>query len=109
MGKFEVPTDSKTLIDTLGEVRAKQADLEIQEAKLKNAIVTKLGEGAHEGYTFRVSVSFSERATLPIKVAVAKLKALGATKRWFTGHTKRTPVTTVTCHARTGHNLKIAA
>jgi hypothetical protein len=108
MSKFEIPKDPKLMIDLLGDISAQRANLKIQEKKLKHIIATRLGSGAHEGHTFRVTVSFSERATLSLEAAIEKLKFLGVSKQWFTAHTKHTPVTTVTPRARTGHNLLAA-
>lgn len=96
------------IIDKLGLLQSQIATLEVQEKTLKEQI-TALGTGAHEGQFYRATVTESTRFTLPIKIARAKLKALGATTRWFRDHTEETPVTTVKVVARTGHNLKAAA
>lgn len=95
-------------IDELGLLQSEIATLEVREKELK-AKITALGTGAHEGQFYRATVTKSKRFTLPIKIAKAKLKALGATTRWFRAHTEETPVTTVKVVARTGHNLKAAA
>lgn len=98
-----------TKIDRLGLLQAELAPLLAKEEKLKAEIVAELGDGAHEGRWYRVTIANYVRETLPIKVARAKLTALGVGTRWFRSHTDFTPVTTVTCKARTGHNLKAAA
>lgn len=58
------------------------------------------------GSWYRVSVVDAVRNSLPIKTARAKLRDLGVTARWFRDHTVHTPYTSVTCEARTGHNIK---
>ena len=93
-------------IDRLGLLQAQAAPLLTKIETLKDEIAAELGVGSHEGQWYRVSVVDAVRSTLPIKVARAKLKALGVAARWFRDHTVYTPYTSVTCEARTGHNIR---
>ena len=93
-------------IDRLGLLQAQAAPLLTKIETLKDEIAAELGVGSHEGSWYRVNVVDAVRSTLPIKVARAKLKALGVAARWFRDHTVYTPYTSVTCEARTGHNIK---
>jgi hypothetical protein len=60
-------------IDALGKLKAKIADLELYEKDLKNALITDIGIGAHDGKTFRCSVSVSTRETLDMEAVRAHL------------------------------------
>ena len=50
------------IIDDLGALKARIADLENQEKALKQALAD-LGPGAYEGDLFRLSISESERVS----------------------------------------------
>ncbi len=93
-------------IDRLGLLQAQAAPLLTKIKNLKDEIAAELGVGSHEGSWYRVSVVDAVRNSLPIKTARAKLRDLGVTARWFRDHTVHTPYTSVTCEARTGHNIK---
>ncbi len=92
------------IVDKLGLLQAQIAALQITEATYKSEIAS-FGAGAYEGALYRVTVSVADRLTLSVKAAKAKLKALGVSARWFRDHSKTTEVTTVSCKARTGHNI----
>jgi hypothetical protein len=104
----QTPTMITNPVDKLGLVQAEIATLQVKEQALKDQIAAK-GDGAYEGQFYRATVSTAIRKTLAIKVARAKLKALGVATRWFRDHTTEKEVTSVKCVARTGHNLKAAA
>ena len=106
--KAITPVATATLIDDYGLLSAEIAEREIKLDALKTKLEA-LGEGAHEGRFYRVTVTECERKTLSIKAATAKLTALGVAKRWFRDHTKKTPYTLIKCTVRTGHNLRAAA
>lgn len=93
-------------IDRLGLLQAQAAPLLAKIELLKDEIAAELGVGSHEGQFYRVNVIDAVRSVLPIKVARAKLKALGVSARWFRDHTVYTPYTAVACEARTGHNIR---
>lgn len=82
------------LIDRLGELKAKIAELQSEEKALKTEIIN-LGEGAHDGDLFRATVSFSERETLDMEAVREKLSP-----QFIRAHTNLTPVTTVRVVAR---------
>jgi hypothetical protein len=90
-----------TLIDELGVLKAKIAELEAIETLLKDQLIAA-GPGAYEGDFYRATVSESERNTLDMKAVRAKLSS-----QFITANTKTTPVTTVKVVARNG--LKLAA
>lgn len=83
-----------TVIDRLGELKARIADLQAEEKKLRDEIIA-LGVGAHEGELFRASVSVSERETLDMAAVREKLSP-----QFIRAHTNVTPVTTVKIVAR---------
>ncbi|MEN9936010.1 MAG: hypothetical protein RLZZ387_2589 [Chloroflexota bacterium] len=77
-------------VDRLGDVKAEIARLKDIEAFLIEEIKA-LGVGAHDGDTFRASVSeVAERQSLDVKAAEAKLRELGVDGRWFSKNQKVT-------------------
>ena len=92
------------VVDALGLVQAEIAALQVK-AETYRAQIAAEGVGAYEGRFYRDVVSTYVRKTLSIKIARAKLKALGVATRWFRDHTVEKDVTVVDCTARTGHNL----
>ena len=92
------------IVDALGLVQAEIAALQVK-AETYRAQIAAEGVGAYEGRFYRATVSTYVRRTLSIKIARAKLKALGVATRWFRDHTVEKDVTVVDCTARTGHNL----
>ena len=88
------------IIDDLGALKARIADLENQEKALKQALAD-LGPGAYEGDLFRLSISESERETLDMKAVREHLS-----RQFIQAHTNVTPVRTLRVVARTG---KVAA
>ena len=88
-------------VDRLGDVKAEIARLKDIEAFLIEEIKA-LGVGAHDGDTFRASVSeVAERQSLDSKAAEAKLRELGVDGRWFSKNQKVTKgYTTVKVVAR---------
>ena len=61
-----------TLIDDFGLLSAQIADLEAKKKVIRDQLV-ELGEGAHEGTFFRVTISKSVRETLDMKAVREKL------------------------------------
>lgn len=70
---------SKT-VDSLGKVRAKIADLEVQEEHLKKQLV-ETGKDEIEGKQFRALVVRSERTTVDYKEVISKLPQTPQLKR----------------------------
>ena len=87
--------------ERLGDSKAEIARLKEVEAFLLEEI-KDLGAGAHEGDTFRATVSVvAERQSLDAKAAEAKLRELGVDGRWFSKNQKTTKgYTTVKVVAR---------
>jgi hypothetical protein len=81
-------------IDALGAIKAQIADLEAQEAILREAVLA-LGDGKHEGELFRVTVTTVDRATLDMSAVRAKLSP-----QFITAHTIVKQVTSVKVAAR---------
>lgn len=76
--------------DRLGDIRAQIASLKEVEGFLIDELKA-LGVGAHEGDSFRATVSeVDERFSLDAKAAEAKLRELGVDGRWFAKHQKVT-------------------
>lgn len=98
------------VVDKLGNVQAQIAALAIKEAQYKEEI-RALGDGTHSGLLFESTVStYTKAPSVPRKTLIAKLRLLGVSARWFTNHEKESdPVTSVTCIARKGHNLRRVA
>jgi len=88
-------------VDRLGDIKAEIARLKEVEAFLIEEI-KDLGAGAHNGDTFRATVSeIAERQSLDAKAAEAKLRELGVDGRWFSKNEKTTKgYTTVKVVAR---------
>ena len=88
-------------VDRLGDIKAEIARLG-EIAKFLEAEIKELGEGAHEGDTFRATVSeIAPRTSLDAKAAEAKLRELGVDGRWFSKNQKTTRgYTSVRVYAR---------
>ena len=84
------------IIDDLGALKARIADLEAQEKALKQALAD-LSPGAYEGDLFRLTISESERETLDMKAVREKLSP-----QWMRAHTNVTNVRTLRVSARNG-------
>jgi hypothetical protein len=84
--------------DALGFLKAQIADLEAA-AKIEHARLVAMGVGAHEGETFRATVSVAPRETVDWKTVAAKLEP---SRQLVTAHTSEKEVTTVRVVARTG-------
>lgn len=92
------------LIDKFGLLSAQIAELELRKKEVRDALIKNLGEGAHEGELFRVSISTSERSTLDMAAVRAKL-----TPQFIKAHTTVSDVTVVKATARNGILVKEAA
>lgn len=92
-------TNLTATIDALGTLKAKIAELELQEKELKKALAD-LDPGAYEGELFRLSISETERDTLDMKAVREKLSP-----QWIRAHTNTTNVRTLRVSARNGQNL----
>lgn len=97
-----------SIIDSLGEIKARIADLEASEKALRDALVAALPvnpanpKASSEGALFRATLSYSERETLDKEAMRAKLVELGVSRQWFTAHTNSTPSVAVRVVARNG-------
>jgi hypothetical protein len=89
-------TNLSKIIDDLGALKARIADLETQEKALKQALAD-LTPGAYEGDLFRLSVSESERETLDMKAVREHLS-----RQFIAAHTNVTSVRTLRVAARSG-------
>jgi|SoiMethySBSTD1v2_1073268.scaffolds.fasta_scaffold2495989_1 hypothetical protein len=89
-------TNLSKIIDDLGALKARIADLETQEKALKQALAD-LTPGAYEGEIFRLSVSESERETLDMKAVREHLS-----RQFIAAHTNVTSVRTLRVAARSG-------
>ena len=89
-------TNLSKIIDDLGALKARIADLEVQEKALKQALAD-LTPGAYEGDLFRLSVSESERETLDMKAVREHLS-----RQFLAAHTNVTSVRTLRVAARSG-------
>ena len=89
------------VIDQLGDIKAKIADLQILEKTLKGYL-DDLAPGAYEGETFRLSISESNRETLDMEAVREHLS-----RQFIAAHTNVTPVRTLRVTARNG--LKVTA
>src|SRR4051812_38107121 len=84
--------------DALGELKARIADLEAL-AKVEHARLVAMGAGAHEGETFRATVSVADISRTDWKAVAAKLEpSYQLVAAWTTAK----PVTTVRVVARNG-------
>ena len=77
------------VVDELGILNAKIAELEGQAKRLKSQLIEN-GIGAYEGDLFRATVSMSQRETLDMAAVREKL-----TPQFIRSHTKVTQVTFV--------------
>ena len=82
--------------DALGELKARIADLE-SLAKVEHARLVAMGEGAHEGETFRATVSVADRVKVDWESVAAKFEP---SRQLVTAHTTSKPVTTVRLASR---------
>jgi len=92
-------TNLSKIIDDLGTLKARIADLETQEKALKQALAD-LTPGAYEGDLFRLSVSESERETLDMKAVREHLS-----RQFIAAHTNVTQVRTLRVAARSGKTV----
>lgn len=87
------------LVDAMGLLAAKKANLELAEAVLRKQLLEH-GPGIYEGDFFRASVVESVRETLDMKAVRKKLSP-----QFIRAHTKETEITTVKVVARIGINV----
>jgi len=85
-------------VDAFGFLKAQLAELEKAAADIRDQIIA-LGTGAHEGTTFRATVSVTERETIDWKSIAEKLEP---SRQLVTAHTTAKPVTMVRVVAKTG-------
>lgn len=83
------------LIDALGILKAKIAELEIAEKELKARL--NLPAGAYEGRFYRLSISDSVRETLDMAAVREKLSP-----QFLRAHTRETPIRRYCVVARNG-------
>lgn len=84
------------LVDELGALKAKIADLEKQESALKKQLIAS-GVTNLEGELFRVTITKSIRESLDMEAVKAKLSP-----QFLRAHTRETEYTTVRVSARKG-------
>ena len=82
--------------DALGFLKAQIADLKAA-AEIEHARLVAMGVGAHDGETFRASVSVADRDSIDWKAIAAKLEP---SRQLVTAHTETKAVTTVRVHSR---------
>jgi hypothetical protein len=82
------------IVDQLGIVKAKMAELATEENSLKTTLL-EMGPGAYEGEFFRAAVSVSTRDSLDMDAVRAKLSA-----QFIQAHTKTSEVRAVRVSAR---------
>ena len=92
-------TNLSKIIDDLGTLKARIADLETQEKALKQALAD-LGPGSHEGEIFRLNISESTREHLDLEAVRAKLSP-----QFLRAHTVKKQVRTLRVTARSGKNV----
>lgn len=92
-------TNLTKTIDTLGDIKARIAELQIKEKALKEAL-GDLEPGAYEGDLFRLSISETRRETLDMDAVREKLSP-----QFITAHTRSTDVRTLKLSARNGKAL----
>lgn len=92
-------SNAASIIDDFGLISAQIAELETKKKALHKQIV-EMGEGAHEGTFFRVTVSKSTRSTLDMDAVREKLSP-----QFIRAHTKDTEVTTVRGSMRNAANV----
>jgi len=90
--------------DSLGFLKAQIANLE-SLAKVEHARLVAMGAGAHEGNTFRATVSVAERESVDWRAICEKL---APSRQLVTAHTSAKEITTVRVVARTGALLAVA-
>jgi len=81
-------------VDQLGHLLAQAATISAQVKALKSELI-ECGEAKVEGDFFKVTVSHTQRNTLDMKAAKAKLS-----RQFIVANTKTTEVTTVRCVSR---------
>lgn len=96
---FEQVTNLGATVDALGAVKAKIADLMIQEREIKESIAG-LPEGSYEGKRFRMTISEYTRSGLDMDAVRSHLSP-----QFIAAHTMYTPCRRTTVVARTGKGL----
>lgn len=91
------------LIDDYGLLKAQIAELELKADALRAQIVS-LGDGNYEGDFYRVTVSTSERSTLDMKAARAKLS-----RQFIAANTTTKTTTTVKVSGRNAVGMILEA
>lgn len=98
----------KDLVDSLGKVKAKLADLSEDEDVLKEMIKSRLkGEHSAEGKMFRCTVSTYDVTTVDYREVVESLRQTPKLKRLVADATLTVPRTTVKVTSRTGKEGKV--
>jgi uncharacterized protein YhaN len=96
-------TNTSTLVDAYGELKARIAELEEQERQLKRELAD-WEPGAYEGEAYRLTISLSDRAGQD-KVFKERVEALieeHLSRQFIKAHTTLTPVRTHRVVARNG-------
>lgn len=97
------------IVDQLGEIKARIADLEEQEKVLRDQVLA-LGEKEVEGDLFRATVSTASREGRDkvFKDKIEELVEKHLSRQFIAAHTTSTEVTSVRIAARKGVQLKVA-
>jgi len=85
-------------VDSFGFLKAQLAELEKRADDIRAQVIA-LGTGAHEGETFRATVSVADRESVDWKTIAEKL---APSRQLVTAHTSAKSVTTVRVVAKTG-------
>lgn len=88
-------TSLVSLVDRIGSIDTAIKKLKAERKDFADELAEH-GDGVHKGKIFSALVSTFDRVTLPMKVAKAKLKALGVSRRWFHDHEETEQITRVT-------------
>lgn len=84
------------MIDKLGQLEAKIADIEAQAKPIKERLKTTCQPGIYDGRLFRAVITQFERKVLDLDAVRARLPAA-----WLARHTKMVAVTALSIRART--------
>jgi hypothetical protein len=97
--EVEQVTNLGATVDALGTLKARIADLMIQERELKESIAD-LPEGSYEGKRYRLTIAECTRSGLDMDAVRAHLSP-----QFIAAHTTYTPYRRTTVVARTGKGL----
>jgi hypothetical protein len=90
-----------TLIDQLGDLRAKQGELEREEQALKRALA-EVGTGSYEGERYMLTVMMADRLMQDqeLKDKIQELIDEHISRQFWKAHTEMKPIRTLRTRAR---------